>query len=202
MMGETTFRLAFTILLVLLLAMRGYFMWKVRHSGGRLMPDREAVQREGGGAVLLLRMVVFLVLIAFLVMYIIGMAWIEVFFFSLPAWLRWIGFVLGLLSLLFWTWTQVVLDTRWSAQLQLRNDHHLVTDGPYTHIRHPLYSAMFAWTISLVLLTANWIFVALAFLSIAGTLVRVPREEKMMIEAFGEEYKAYMRRTGRFFPKL
>lgn len=199
---QTIFRIAFVILLAGLLVMRVYFMGKVRRAGERLMPDREAVRREGGGAVLAVRILVFLVLVAFLAMYIIGMTWIEACAFTLPAWLRWIGFVLGLLSLLFWTWTQVTLDTRWSAQLQLRSGHRLVTDGPYARIRHPLYSAMFAWAISLVLLTANWVFAGLAVLSIAGTMVRVPKEERMMLDAFGDEYRAYMRRTGRYFPRL
>ena len=202
MTEQTMFRIAFVILLAGILAMRGYFMWKVRRAGERLMPDREAVEREGGSAVLALRIVVFLIFMAFLVMYIVGMAWIDFFSFPLPAWLRWTGFALGLLSLAFWTWTQVALDTRWSAQLQLRAEHQLVTGGPYARIRHPLYAAMFAWAIALALLTANWLFVALAVLSIAGTLVRVPKEERMMLEAFGDEYQAYMQRTGRFLPKL
>jgi protein-S-isoprenylcysteine O-methyltransferase Ste14 len=77
-----------------------------------------------------------------------------------------------------------------------------VTSGPYARIRHPLYAAMFAWAIALALLTANWIFVALTVLTIAGTLVRIPKEEQMMLEAFGDEYKATMQRTGRFFPKF
>jgi len=202
MIPESVYRTAFLILLVGILAMRGYFMWKVRRAGERLMPGQGAVEREGGHAVFVLRVVVFLVFIAFLVMYIAGMAWIDVFSFPFPAWLRWAGFALGLLSLAFWTWTQVALDIQWSAQLQLRKEHHLVTSGPYARIRHPLYAAMFAWAIALALLTANWLFVALAALSIAGTMVRVPKEEKMMIEAFGDEYKAYIQRTGRYFPKL
>jgi protein-S-isoprenylcysteine O-methyltransferase Ste14 len=57
------------------------------------------------------------------------------------------------------------------------------------------------WAAALGLLTANWIFVAMAVLSIAGTVARVPKEEQMMLEAFGDEYKAYMQLTGRFFPK-
>jgi protein-S-isoprenylcysteine O-methyltransferase Ste14 len=202
MIPESVYRTVFLILLVGMLAMRGYFMLKVRQAGERLMPDQGAVEREGGRAVFVLRVVVFLVFIAFLVMYIVGMAWIDVFSFPFPAWLRWAGFALGLLSLAFWTWTQVALDTQWSAQLQLRKEHHLVTSSPYARIRHPLYAAMFAWAIALALLTANWLFVALAALSIAGTVVRVPKEEKMMLEAFGNVYKAYMQRTGRFFPKL
>ena len=161
-----------------------------------------AIQREGGRGALIVRVIAFFALMAFLVMYILGVKWIDAFLFPLPAWLRWTGFAVGILSVVFWTWTQVVLDTQWSAQLQLTKGHHLVTTGLYARIRHPLYAAMFGWCVALSLLTANWIFVVMMVLSIAGTVVRVPKEEQMMIEAFGEEYKAYMNRTGRFFPKL
>lgn len=202
MLTEAAYRIAFFVLFVMLLAMRAYFMVKVRLAGERLMPDKESVAREGGQAVLIARIVVFLLLIAFLVMYILGMAWIDRFSFLLPEWLRWAGFAFGILSVVFWAWTQVALDTQWSAQLQLTKEHHIVTSGPYTRIRHPLYTAMFAWAIALALLTANWIFVAFAVLSIAGTVARVPKEEQMMIEVFGDEYKEYMKRTGRFFPKF
>ena len=81
--------------------MRSYFMLKVHQAGEQLMPDKGAVAREGGAGMLILRVVAFLLLIAFLVMYIIGMAWIDLFTFPLPAWLRWVGFALGLLSLAF-----------------------------------------------------------------------------------------------------
>ena len=202
MTTETIFRIAFLVLLAALFAMRFYFMIKVRRAGERLMPDDQAVAREGGRGVFVIRVVAFVLLMVFLVMYIIGMQWIDAFSFPLPAWLRWVGFGLGLLSMAFWTWTQIHLDTQWSAQLQLRKEHHLVTTGPYSRIRHPLYSAMFGWASALGLLTANWIFVAMAVLSIAGTVVRIPKEEQMMLEAFGDEYKAYMQHTGRFLPKL
>jgi len=56
--------------------------------------------------------------------------------------------------------------------------------------------------IGLALLTANWCFVLFAVAMIAGFVIRAPREERMMLEAFGEEYQVYMQRTGRFFPKF
>jgi protein-S-isoprenylcysteine O-methyltransferase Ste14 len=202
MTSETVYRIAFFVLLFALLAMRIYFMIKVRRSGGRIMPDEKAVAREGGRGVFIARVVAFFALMAFLVMYILGAAWIDAFLFHLPAWLRWAGFVIGLVTVAFWTWVQVVLDTQWSAQLQLTEYHYLITTGPYARIRHPLYTAMCGWAVALALLTANWIFVAVCLLSIVGLLWRVPKEEQMMIEAFGDEYKAYMQRTGRFFPKL
>ena len=202
MTQQILFRIAFLVLLLLLLAMRFYFMIKVRSLGGRLMPDQKAVEREGGRGVLIVRMVAFFLLLAFLVMYLLGMAWIDLFTFPLPAWLRWLGFGVGLVTVIFWTWTQVVLDTQWSAQLQLTKNHHLITTGPYARMRHPLHTAIFGWCAALSLLTANWIFVAVCVLSVAGLVWRVPKEEQMMIEAFGDEYKAHMQRTGRFFPKF
>lgn len=75
-----------------------------------------------------------------------------------------------------------------------------MTTGPYARVRHPLYTAMFGVGIAFALVTANWVFVLLAVAAI-GVVARVPREEQMMIEEFGEEYKAYMQKTGRFFPK-
>ena len=202
MTTEPVYRVAFIILLAALFAIRFYFMFKVRRSGGRLTPDEKAVEREGGRGVFIVRVVGFFALISFLVMYFLGMAWIDVFSFPLPGWLRWAGFALGAISVVFWTWTQIHLDTQWSAQLQLRREHHLVTSGPYARIRHPLYSAMLGWAVALGLLTANWIFVAVCALSIFGLLWRIPKEEQMMLEAFGDEYKAYIQRTGRLFPKL
>lgn len=200
MTTEGMFRIVFLALLVALLAMRFFFMIKVRRSGGRLMPDEGAIQREGGRGVFFARVLAFVLLMAFLIMYFAGLAWIEAFAFPLPVWLRWIGAGLGLVGVIFWTWTQVELDTQWSAQLQLTQGHHLVTTGPYARMRHPLYTAMFIWTIALALLTANWIFAVLAVLVIAALVRRVPWEEQMMLEAFGDDYRAYMGHTGRFLP--
>ena len=87
MTTDTTFRVAFFILFILLLVMRFYFMLKVRRSGGRIMPDEKAIEREGGRGYFIIRVVVFVALIAFLVMYFAGAAWINAFSFSLPPWL-------------------------------------------------------------------------------------------------------------------
>jgi protein-S-isoprenylcysteine O-methyltransferase Ste14 len=135
------------------------------------------------------------------VLYGIHLAWMRTIEFALPAWLRWAGFVLGLVSLVAWTWVQVELGKHWSAQLQLREEHHLVTSGPYARIRHPMYTAMFGWAIALALVTANWVFVFLVAFTVVGMVSRTPKEEQMMIEQFGDEYRTYIQRTGRFFPR-
>jgi len=195
----SVFRVAFWVLFVGVFAMRIYFALRVRQAGERVMPDRQAIEREGR-AMFAVRVLMFFLLLAWLALYAINPPWMGVLSVPFPVWLRWVGFVLGLASLEFWAWTQVALGKEWSPQLQLREEHHLVTTGPYARIRHPLYTAMIGYGISLALVTSNWVFVVLAAAAIAGLFARVPKEEQMMIKEFGEEYKAYMQRTGRFFP--
>jgi protein-S-isoprenylcysteine O-methyltransferase Ste14 len=61
---------------------------------------------------------------------------------------------------------------------------------------------MMGYGTGLALLTANWVFLVLAVLIILGLIARVPKEEQMMLDEFGDQYSVYMKRTGRFFPKL
>ena len=167
------------------------------------MPDRKAVEREGK-IIYAIRVVFFVSLLAFLILYSLypPLPCIEMLSIPLPTWSRWAGSIGGLASLTFWAWAQMSLGKEWSPQLQLRQKHRLVTTAPYKRIRHPIYTAMFGWAISLAVLTANWFFVFLAVFMIAFLSRRAPIEEKMMIEEFGEEYREYMRSTGRFFPKF
>jgi protein-S-isoprenylcysteine O-methyltransferase Ste14 len=194
MTTESIFRVAFWVLIAGVLVMRVYFTLQVRRAGERLMPDRQAVEREGR-VMFAVRVLSGLVLFGWLVVYTVSPAWITLLSVPFPNWLRWTGFALGLASLGVWWWTQVAL------QLQLRDKHHLVTTGPYSRVRHPLYTAMFGYGIGLALVSANWVFIVFALVMIAGLAARVPKEEQMMIEKFGEEYKVYMQRTRRFFPK-
>jgi protein-S-isoprenylcysteine O-methyltransferase Ste14 len=200
MTSEWTFRIAFWILLAGVLLMRVYFVVQLRRARERLMPDREAVEREGR-VMFAFRVAMGLLLGSWLALYAIYPTWMVVLLLPFPGWLRWAGFALGIVSIGVWSWTQVALGKEWSPQLQLRKEHRLVTTGPYRRVRHPLYMAMFGYSASLGLVTASWFFVAFAVLAIAATLARVPKEEQMMIGEFGEEYRAYMQRTGRFFPK-
>jgi protein-S-isoprenylcysteine O-methyltransferase Ste14 len=200
MTSESAFRLAFWVLLAGVLLMRIYFAVQVRRAGERLMPDREAIEREGR-VMFAFRFVMGLLLAGWLALYAIYPTWMGVLLLPFPGWLRWAGFALGIAGLGLWSWTQVALGKEWSPQLQLREEHHLVTTGPYRRTRHPLYTAMFGYCASLALVTANWVFLAFVVVAIAAMFARVPKEERMMIEEFGEEYRAYMQRTGRFFPK-
>ena len=95
------------------------------------------------------------------------------------------------------------LGRAWSITLEIRDQHTLVTRGIYERLRHPMYAAFWLWAISQALLLPNWI-AGLSGLVGFGTLffARVGHEERMMLEAFGDEYRAYMARTYRLIPGI
>jgi protein-S-isoprenylcysteine O-methyltransferase Ste14 len=93
------------------------------------------------------------------------------------------------------------LAENWSVTLELKEGHSLVTTGIYRRIRHPMYTAIWLCAIGQALCVPNWIG-GLGGLA-AWTLlysVRIGKEERMMLEKFGDEYRAYMARTGRLTP--
>jgi len=129
--------------------------------------------------------------------------WLGFADYSLPAWAGWLGVLLfaGALWLL-WR-SHADLGRNWSPRLELSQEHTLVTEGVFRHIRHPMYAAHWLWGIAQPLLLWNWI----AGLSMLVTLlplylVRVPQEERMLLGRFGDAYQAYMERTGRIIPRL
>ena len=123
--------------------------------------------------------------------------------FDLPAWCGWGGTLLLTFSIWLFGRAYADLGKSWSPKIDITEKQKLVTDGVYTHIRHPVYAAMWLWAIAQPLLMENWIAgFALAACFLPLYLIRVPREEKMMLENFGETYQAYMQRTGRILPRL
>lgn len=200
MTTDIIFRISFWVLLGGVLVMRVYFMLQVHRARERLMPDRAAIKREGQG-LFLFRFIGFFALLFILFSYALYLPWIAKLAVQFPAWLRGLGFGVGIASLTFWAWVQAALGKHWSAQFQLREGHQLVTSGPYARIRHPLYTAMLGISIAFALTSGNWILVAFVILAVLGIFLRVPREEQMLLDEFGEQYRAYMQRTGRFFPR-
>jgi protein-S-isoprenylcysteine O-methyltransferase Ste14 len=95
------------------------------------------------------------------------------------------------------------LADSFSPGLQIREAQRLVTTGVYERVRHPMYSAHLLWAVAQLLLLENWV-AGPAFLaaSIPLYVVRIPREEEMMLDKFGEEYRRYMERTGRLVPRI
>ncbi|HZT25043.1 MAG TPA: protein-S-isoprenylcysteine O-methyltransferase [Pseudolabrys sp.] len=120
----------------------------------------------------------------------------------IPA-LAWLGVAATVAALWLFRRSHADLGRNWSISLELRDEHALVKTGVYRLIRHPMYSSFFLLGIAQFLLLPNW-FVGLAGIAGAAILYgfRVRREEQMMLESFGDDYRAYMRSTKRLVPWL
>ena len=121
--------------------------------------------------------------------------------YSIPIFAGASGILIEIVAVyLFWR-SHVDLDINFSALVQIRESHTLITKGVYSKIRHPMYAATLLFTIAQLLLIQNWIAgpAGLVFFTIFY-LIRLPVEEKLMLETFGDEYLEYSSKTGRIFP--
>jgi protein-S-isoprenylcysteine O-methyltransferase Ste14 len=197
---EPIFYIAFWLIFGGMIALQAYFPAWLRLTGKRLTIDRQAIEREGRWTVVVLAIRAIVIGI-FLLLYAIQSPWLGALDVPIPDGLRWMGVVLGFASLALNAWSRATLGAVWSSCLQMRAEHSLVTTGPYACVRHPIYVAMIGFTIGIALVTANGLTIAFFVLSVLDLAFRIPKEEKMMIEAFGEEYRVYMRKTGGLFPR-
>ena len=97
--------------------------------------------------------------------------------------------------------SHVDLGRNWSVTLKVREQHVLVKTGVYRLVRHPMYSSFFLLGLAQMLLLPNWLAGASGLIGACLLFgFRVFREERMMLETFGDEYRSYMAGTQRIIP--
>lgn len=129
--------------------------------------------------------------------------WLSVADYELPLWANWLGVATFVIALwLFWH-SHHDLGKNWSPTLEVREGHTLISNGIYQYVRHPMYTSVWLWCVAQALLLPNWIAGLAGIISFGIVYVlRVGNEEQMMLEQFGNDYKAYMQRTKRLVPHL
>jgi protein-S-isoprenylcysteine O-methyltransferase Ste14 len=197
-MNELPFRIALALLFVLFIIVRMFNITRAATTGGEI--EFKERNRAWIGA---MRKGVGLIWLAALVSYVAGLEWVNVAALPFPVWVRWAGAGIGYLSLPLIWWTEFSLGKNFNTVLHVREGHTLVTHGPYRWVRHPMYTALFLFAVSALPISANLLIGlpgALALIVIV--LNRVKAEESLMLDQFGDQYHAYMERTGRFLPRL
>jgi protein-S-isoprenylcysteine O-methyltransferase Ste14 len=120
-----------------------------------------------------------------------------------PHWLRWVGFAVAMVSTWYFYLIHKQLGDNWSPVLEIRSEHKLITNGVYKHIRHPMYTSILLSTLGANLVSANWLMFVVNTLAVLVLLImRLPDEEQMMTDQFGNDYRAYMRRTWLLIPNV
>ena len=195
MNGDTIFRVLTLTYLLAGFGISGYYRRKADQEGGDL--DKS----EGQGLLVFLRLF-FLLVILPLFGYLINPDWVTWARLPLPLWLRWSGAVLGAAMVPFILWVFRSIGHGISPTQATREGHILVTQGPYRWIRHPLYTGGFVFYLSISMMTAMWWLAAGLLLGMIAIGLRTPREEQKLVEFFGDEYREYIKKTGRYFPKF
>lgn len=166
----------------------------------------EVVENRGTGVEKLFLFFAFLGMQVIPFIYILT-SWIDFADYNLPLRLSQIlgGAGCVVFALAIWVlWrSHVDLGRNFAPDLKLREEHELITHGIFRTIRHPMYTAHWLWALAQAMLLQNWIagwsMLATFWLLYSN---RITREEYMMCDRFGDEYRDYMGRTGRIFPRL
>jgi protein-S-isoprenylcysteine O-methyltransferase Ste14 len=196
-MNENIFRLFAALILFTGMGISVYFRLKADRESG------EKISRSADGTVMMtIIRIGGLVLWLSPLVYLVNPGWMAWSKLGLPDWARWLGVGLGLLCVMGIYWLFSSIGSGITPTSATRRQHTLVTSGPYRWVRHPLYTVGSSLFISFGMMADNWFIAALGILAFIGMAIRTPKEEANLIEKFGDEYREYMKRTGRFFPKF
>jgi protein-S-isoprenylcysteine O-methyltransferase Ste14 len=192
---DLPFRIALAVIFVAFVAHRAYYTRKFPPSAD------DTIDEKKGGAASAVAGILAMVGLASLLIYLFFpglLAWASLPF---PDWLRWCGVIVALLGFGLLQWSQQTLGHSWSDTPRITGRQELVTGGPYRWMRHPIYTAFLLILGSPLLISANWLlggaWIGMAAIDIAS---RIRYEEEKMLARFGDEYQAYMQRTGRLLP--
>ena len=197
MSAELVFRWILLFVFLGMFLVSGYFRRRARQSG-------EMIRRESEGwRVLLARLIGAAVLYLPFAAYAVQPSWMEWSSMSLPLWIRWLASIVSVGMLAVLAWVMISIGKNVSETYLTKESHNLITAGPYRWVRHPLYTVAAIALVSLSIVAANWLMLAVAIAApIAITLFVIPREEAELVAKFGDKYREYQARTGRLAPRL
>lgn len=196
-MNENIFRILAAVILLTGMSISSYFRIKADRDTGEKIP-----RKVDGSVMMTIIKIGGLILWLSPFVYLINPAWMAWSKIGLPEWLRWLGVGIGVIGVFGVYWLFSSIGSGISPTSATREKHVLSTKGPYRWIRHPLYTFGSSLFISFGMMADNWFVGLLGILAFIGMAIRTPKEEANLIEKFGDEYREYMKRTGRFIPKL
>lgn len=195
MADEIVFRwvLAIVVLTTVVILLR--FRIKAASSGERISRREEgrtlAVALRGAGFLLWLSTLAYLLLPSWV-------AWAAI---PLHPVLRWLGVLAVVVCCGLFYWTLASLGKNLTDTVVTRQEAVLVTGGPYRLVRHPFYVVTALLMAAVTLVTANLLIGASSLLVMTLLVIRTPKEEEKLLQRFGQSYRDYMARTGRFVPR-
>lgn len=134
--------------------------------------------------------------------YLLNPGWMDWSKIGLPEGARWLGVGMGVVCVLGIYWLFSSLGSGITPTSATRREHRLVITGIYRYIRHPLYTFGSAMFVAFGMMADNWFIALLGILAFMLMAARTSKEEANLIAQFGDEYRTYMKHTGKFLPNL
>ena len=121
---------------------------------------------------------------------------------SIYVWLRWLAATCALICLLLTSLVWSRMGTRWRMAVSVEGEQEPITDGPFRFVRHPIYALSMLLMLCSAIVVPNMPMLVIAFVHFVLLQIKARNEEAHLLATHGEIYRAYLARTGRFFPKL
>jgi protein-S-isoprenylcysteine O-methyltransferase Ste14 len=192
---DNTFRLAYLVVVGAFVPLALYYRMR------SVTTERLDRWQEGGFILFGLRLAAVPLLVGG-VTWMINPRWMAWSSMAIPTWLRCLGVAIVACSCLLVVWTFHHLGKNLTDTVVTRRDHTLVISGPYRYVRHPFYLAIALQVLGGSLVMANWFILLAGIIPFAFLVIRTRIEEQKLVDRFGVEYQDYMRRVGRFVPRL
>jgi protein-S-isoprenylcysteine O-methyltransferase Ste14 len=194
---EIVFRVLMIMAFIAMFTIRIYFQSKVLHEKRDINIQENKLSLVAGSIAALTTLI-------FGAEYIFFQGAFEfTYILDYPDWLRWLGVITLAVGITLLGLAHYHLGKSFHSLVVSKEEHQLVTSGPYRWIRHPIYTAYLMNYIGGGLLASNLVltFVPVIFFSLMISN-RIPREEAVMQEEFGRDYIILESRTGRLLPPL
>jgi protein-S-isoprenylcysteine O-methyltransferase Ste14 len=170
--------------------------WRIRAVGTK---TNQRLEPAASG---ILRALAFLIVIVLLSTTRIPLPWLYRPLWPAGLWPFWIGAAVTVGGLLFAVWARQYLGGNWSSAVTIKQDHELITIGPYALVRHPIYTGIltgFLGTAIALSQVRGFVGFVLIFLVLWPKL---RKEEEWMRSQFGDTYATYAHRTAALVPYL
>lgn len=192
---DQVYRIVFISIFSLLTLVRSYYKIKAGTLRDHIFNRRE------GLLLVFLRWTLGIPMIAACMVFLLqpaGFGWMTL---AVPSSLRLTGGLLAGLAVFLIFLVHRELGLNFSTTLVIRQAHSLVRTGPYRFVRHPMYTAYLCLFIGTLLFSRNWVLGLSGIAIIASLMVlRIGKEEALLLERFGADYELYRQQTGMFIP--
>ena len=113
----------------------------------------------------------------------------------------WLGVILVATGLSYAIWARMHLGRMWSAVVTVKAEHRIIKTGPYTITRHPIYTGLLLALVGTVVVRDTVVALIGCAMIAFGVVLKVRREERMLLEHFGNDYRVYQREVPRLVPR-